>query len=115
MSKFYGKIGFANTAEDPDEPGIYVGVVERTYYGDLIRTVKSADSADKVNENITIRNDLSVLADPFAMNHFSDIIYVEFMGVKWKVTGVEIKFPRLILTTGSVYNGGQTERASVSS
>lgn len=109
MSKFYGKIGFANTGEDPDEPGVWNGVTERNYYGDLIRTTKNTQGSDKVNENIVIHNELSVLVDPYAMNHFSDIVYVEFMGVKWKVMGVEIKFPRLILTTGSVYNGGQTQ------
>lgn len=105
MSKFYGKIGFKDTEELEGEPGIYTGQVERNYYGDLIRTVKNSRSGDKINDDIEIRNELSILADPYLMNHFSDIQYVEFMGVKWKVTGVEIKFPRLILTTGSVYNG----------
>lgn len=106
MSKFYGKIGFSSTSEDfPDEPGVWSGVVERNYYGDLMRTAKQATGNDKVNTDIEIRNELSIVADPFLMNHFSDILYVEFMGTKWKVSGVEIKFPRLILTTGSVYNG----------
>lgn len=108
MSKFYGKIGFANTEEDQNEPGIWSGIVERNYYGDLIRTTKNDQGNDKINDDIAIHNELSVLVDPYAMNHFSDIKYVEFMGTKWKVTGVEIKFPRLILTTGSVYNGGST-------
>lgn len=106
MSKFYGKIGFATTAEDlPDEPGIWSGVTERSYYGDIMRTVKSPIGTDKINDDIEIRNELSIVTDPFLMNHFSDIRYVEFMRTKWKVTGVEIKFPRLILTTGGVYNG----------
>lgn len=105
MAKFYGKIGFASTEEQSDEPGIWSGIVERNYYGDVMRTTKRNEGSDKINDDITIQNELSVLADPFAMNHFSDIRYVEFMGTKWYVSGVEIKFPRLILTTGSVYNG----------
>lgn len=105
MAKFYGKIGFAATQEDlPDEPGIWTGKVERVYYGDVMRTTKNAVGTDKVNTDIEIRNELSIVADPFLMNNFSDILYVEFMGVKWKVSGVEIKFPRLILTTGGKYN-----------
>ena len=106
MNKFYGKIGFNVTEEKPDDPGVYVSTpVVRNCYGELMRTTKNAVGSDKVNQDIEIRNELSIVADPFAMNHFSDILYIEYMGVKWKVTGVEIKFPRLILTTGSVYNG----------
>lgn len=105
MSKFYGKIGFGNSAEDPEEPGVWAGITERNYYGELIRTTKNTQGTDKVNDDISIHNELSVLADPFAINNFRDIRYVEFMGTKWKVTGVEIKFPRLILTTGGMYRG----------
>ena len=104
MSKFYGKIGFAVTEEV--EPGVWnEKIVERNYYGEAIRTTKRFDSSDKANDDITIANELSVLVDPFAFNNFSTIRYVEFMGTKWKVQAAEIKFPRLILTTGSVYNG----------
>lgn len=106
MSKFYGKIGYNVSAEREGEPGVYdPGPVERTCYGELLRTEKTAVGSDKVNQDIDLRNELSIIANPFAINHFSDILYVEYMGVKWKVTGVEVKFPRLILTTGSVYNG----------
>lgn len=105
MSKFYGKIGFSHTGEDENEPGVYSGSVERFYYGELIRTTKNTQGGDKINNDITINNELSILADPYAINHFSDILYIEFMGSKWKVTGVEIKFPRLILSTGGLYNG----------
>ena len=30
--------------------------------------------------------------------------YVEFMGAKWKISSVEVQYPRLILTVGGVYN-----------
>jgi hypothetical protein len=30
--------------------------------------------------------------------------YIEFMGARWKITSVEVKHPRLILTIGGVYN-----------
>lgn len=104
MGKFYGKIGFSVTEET--QPGIWKErIVERSYYGDTVRSTKQISGPGKINDDITIKEDLSVLADPFAMNHYSSIKYVEYMQTKWKVTAVEVKFPRLILTTGSVYNG----------
>ena len=39
--------------------------------------------------------------------HCSSMVYVELMGEKWKVTDVEIQYPRLILSIGGVYNGEQ--------
>lgn len=103
MGKFYGKVGFAVTTET--EPGVWTaGITERNYYGDTMRTRKQVQSSDKINDDITITNELSIVADPFAMNNFSTIKYVEYMKTKWKVIGVEVQFPRLILTTGSVYN-----------
>jgi hypothetical protein len=35
------------------------------------------------------------------------MLYVEFMGAKWKISNVEVQYPRLILTIGEVYNGEQ--------
>lgn len=106
MSKFYGKIGFAVSGEDQNEPGVYsANITERSYYGETIRTTKQVQTGDKINDDITINNELSIVADPFALNNFSTIQYVEYMGTKWKVKAVEVKFPRLILTTGGVYNG----------
>jgi hypothetical protein len=32
------------------------------------------------------------------------MLYVEFMGTKWKITNVEVQYPRLILSVGGVYN-----------
>jgi hypothetical protein len=33
---------------------------------------------------------------------------VEYMGTKWKVSNVEVKYPRLILSLGGVYNENKT-------
>ena len=104
MSKFYGKIGFVSTEETA--PGIWTErIKERNYYGETLRTTKQASTDNKRNEDITIFNELSILADPYAMNNFSRMRYIEFMGTLWEVNGVEVKFPRLIITTGGIYNG----------
>lgn len=106
MAKFCGSIGFATSKEGA--PGVWVDlIVDRHYYGDLIRNVRKVQSSGNVNDNITISNELSIVADPFANANLQDIRYVEFMGKKWKVVNVEISYPRLILTLGDVYNGKQ--------
>lgn len=104
MAKFYGKIGYANTVET--KPGVYEEqIVERSYYGDLIRNTRRLQSADKVNDDINISNEISIVADPYATNNFHTMRYAVFMGTKWKISNVEVSYPRLILTLGGVYNG----------
>lgn len=107
MAKFYGSIGYAVTEETT--PGVWEEkITERMYYGDLIRNTKKLQSTDGVNDNINIANEISILADPFAYDNFYSMKYVSFMGAKWKITSVEVQYPRLILTIGGVYNGEQT-------
>lgn len=103
MAKFYGEIGFAADAEF--ENGVYVEKYnERFYYGDLMRDLRNLQSANKYNDDITISNQISIVADPFAVENFHSIRYVKYMGAAWKVTAVEVQYPRLILTVGGVYN-----------
>ena len=104
MAKFYGVIGYATTEET--RPGVWTEViVERNYFGDLTRNTGSLQTSTNVNDDINIANEISIVADPFANQNFHSMRYVEFMGAKWKITKVEPKYPRLILTVGGVYNG----------
>lgn len=104
MAKFYGIIGYEITEET--EPGIYEEkIVENAYIGDAIKNSRRLQDAGKVNDDITVSNRISIIADPFANNNFHSMRYVEIMGAKWKVTEVEVEYPRLILTVGGLYNG----------
>ena len=104
MAKWFGAIGFAETVETV--PGVSVEkIVERNYYGDLIRNKRLLQNAGQVNDNINVANEISIVADPFANNNFHSIRYAEFMGAKWKISNVEVQYPRLILTIGGLYNG----------
>ena len=112
MAKWYGRVGYdVKTVET--EPGIWEPeIVERPYYGDLLKNVsKWAANTNSVNDNLTVANQISIVADPYAYQHFSSIKYVEFMGVMWDVTSVEPQYPRLILTVGGVYDGPQAGTA----
>ena len=104
MAKYYGAIGYAETVETA--PGVYEEqITERNYYGELVRNTRRLQTSDQVNDNINIANEISIIADPFATQNFHAMRYVEFMGAKWKITNVEVRYPRLILTIGGVYNG----------
>ena len=103
MAKFCGVIGYAITRET--EPGIYVEeIVENEYYGDVIKNTRRLREASKVNDDINISNQISIVADPFANNNFHAMRYIMFMGAKWKITEVEVQYPRLILSIGGLYN-----------
>lgn len=104
MAKFYGMIGFSEQVEET--PGVWVDkIAVHPYYGDLIRNTRKLQSSDRLNDNIDIANDISIIADPYAVENFHKMRYVEFMGGKWKITSVEVQYPRLILTVGGVWNG----------
>lgn len=109
MAKFFGPIGFAIPTET--RPGVWKDrIEERNYRGDVL-SVNSrwAASPDGTNDDLTLNNKISVIADPFAQNHFHTAKYIGLAGTYWKVTGVEPQYPRLILTIGGVYNGPKAE------
>ena len=106
MAKFYGAIGYADSVETA--PSVYEEqITERMYSGDLTRNTRRLQSSDNLNDNINVANEISIVADPYANQNFHKMRYVEFMGSKWKISNVEVQFPRLILTTGGVYNAKQ--------
>ena len=107
MSKFYGKVGYVETEDDGY--GVYKEVAtERHYYGDVTRNTSRWQNGVGLNDDMLISNVVSIVADPYAYEHFSHIRYVEWHGTLWKVSSIEEQRPRLILTLGGVYNGEET-------
>lgn len=103
MAKWFGKIGFAETKET--KPGVWEEIITvREYYGDVTRNTRRFQSSENLNDNIVVSNDISIVADPYAIKNFHSIRYIEFMGTKWKIDNVEVSYPRLILTLGEIYN-----------
>ena len=104
MAKFYGVIGF----EEPQEtrPGVYEPqVTERAYGGDVFRSSKRNENGEKINDDVTISNQFSIVADKYAYNHIYSMKYITYMNVKWKISDVEIQHPRMTINIGGVYNG----------
>lgn len=106
MAKFYGNIGYAETIET--KPGVWKETItEKAYYGELVRNTRSFQSADKLNDDIRVANEISIVADPYANKNFYSMKYVKFNGAKWKIEKIEVQYPRLILTLGGLYNDGE--------
>lgn len=106
MAKFYGPIGYAITEET--SPGVWTDshIVERLYKGEILQNYRKTSQGESINDDIDINARVSIISDPFAMNHFHTIKYVKWMGAYWKVTTIDAtNRPRLILTIGGVYNG----------
>lgn len=106
MAKWYGKIGYADNVEV--EPGLREDlIVEKSYFGDLTRNTRKLQTSGDINDNLNIANELSIVADPYAVQNFYKMRYVEFNRAKWKITDVEVQYPRLILSIGGLWNGNE--------
>ena len=104
MAKWYGEIGFAKTVET--KPGVWVEqITKRNYYGDVTRDSRRLQTADKLNDNVNISNQISIISDPYANENFHSMRYAFYMGTRWKITDIEVQYPRLNLTLGGVWNG----------
>ena len=110
MNKWYGVIGYAENVEV--EVGVWEdSIIERSYFGDIVRNTRKLQNSGGSNDDINVANTISIVADPYANQNFHAMRYVEFMGARWKVTDVEVQYPRLLLTIGGVYNGEQSDIA----
>ena len=104
MAKYHGKLGFARTTQP--EPGLFKEpIVEREYYGDVIQLSRRLQTAEKVIDDISLNQEISIVADAFAYENFQDLRYVTYLGKKWKASVVGIQHPRMTISFGGLYNG----------
>lgn len=104
MAKFYGEIGYVRT--EKTAPGKWTKVAaERVYSGEFNRISKRWQRGTKVNDDLSIQAEVSIVADPFLYDHLHEIRYVRINGVPWGVASIEPQHPRLVLALGGVYNG----------
>lgn len=104
MAKFYGPIGYGESVET--KPGVWVDrIVEYSYFGDVIRNSRKLDTGEKINNDISVGNSISIVADAYANEHFFAMRYIKWAGTLWSVDNVQVESPRLILRLGGKYNG----------
>lgn len=107
--KYYGKIGF--WVDDVEiRPSVFRSqIVEKSYAGDVLDNRQRWNQSGYQNDNLTVNNKISIIADMYLNQHISSIKYVTFMDAKWKVSSIDIKYPRVILELGEVYDGINAE------
>jgi hypothetical protein len=104
MAKFYGLIGYGFSEETV--PGVWADVItEHMYVGDVIRNSRKLQENENLNNDISVGNSISIVADAYANEHFFAIRYLRWAGTNWIVSNVDVQSPRLILRLGGVYNG----------
>lgn len=104
MAKFYGNVWFMTTVESA--PSYWEEkLVPMPYMGDILKNaVGWKAGVDKINDDLTINNTISIVADDFAMENLGAIKCVDWLGNKWKISDIEVDFPRLKLSIGGLYN-----------
>lgn len=114
MTKFYGTVGYGQSTEV--KMGVWQDLItERKYFGDVVRNSRRLVSNAELNDDISVGNSISILADPYALEHFFAMRFVEWAGTLWKVIDVEEQRPRLILRLGGVYNGPRANPSGTAS
>lgn len=106
MSKYYGLIGYVDTQET--SPGVWneIELDPREYYGEVLsNNRRHQPNSDSTNDDISVSNRISILADPYAYNNFHKMRWIEWMDSKWIISSVEVEYPRLIISLGGLYNG----------
>lgn len=104
MAKFAGTIGFITQVEN--KSGLYENeTVERSYTGEILQDVRRWNNAENTNDDLTLGNRFSIVADGYILDNMYAMRYMIWRGVRWSITKVELQAPRLILTVGGVYNG----------
>lgn len=105
MNKFWGTLGFVREVES--SPDVFTEEsIERGYSCEVLKRDKRWQaSGNVIEDNLTVENRISILADPFALDAMDQIRYLVRGNSKWKVTSVEEAYPRLILTLGGIYHG----------
>lgn len=112
MAKYYGNIGFA--IQEETRPGVWEDVIEkRPYKGDILHIGRNWGTSDNINDNPVLTNRFSVISDTYLYAHIPAMRYLEYLGSKFKITSVEIRRPRVVISVGGVYvSGDEASEAS---
>lgn len=103
--RFCGTVGYADIDVET-APGVWEAqMIAREYRGDVIRSARRLESTTLLNDNVTLENSFTIVADAFAYENFSKLRYVSWNGENWTITNVEVRRPRLVLTIGDIWNG----------
>ena len=103
MPKCSGVIGYALAGET--QPGVWTeGITEKKYIGEIIKDNRRIVDQGEINGSINVSNNISIISNRFMLANMEYMRYLTFNKSKWKISSVEIKPPRIIITLGGLYN-----------
>ena len=103
MPKCSGVIGYALAGET--QPGVWTeGITEKKYIGEIVKDNRRIVDQSEINGSINISNNISIISNRFMLDNMAYMRYLTFNNSKWKISSVEIKPPRIIITLGGLYN-----------
>ena len=103
MPKCSGVIGYALAGET--QPGVWTeGITEKKYIGEIVKDNRRIVDQGEINGSINISNNISIISNRFMLDNMAYMRYLTFNNSKWKISSVEIKPPRIIITLGGLYN-----------
>lgn len=104
MAKYSGLVGYGIQTETT--PGVWKTVdTPRMMKGDFYMESSRHQNGDKVNDDISLNHRISLMGDEWVMKHYPLMRWIEIDGIKWEITSVELKRPRVIVNVGGLYNG----------
>lgn len=102
--RFAGKIGFGTSVEV--SPGVWDDdIIERDYLGDVLQSTERLESGNSINPKFHTTTSVSVLSDGVLKERYSDVRYIIYLGVRWKVSSIIHKWPRIEMFIGEEYHG----------
>lgn len=108
MAKFSGMLGVVCGYENVNS--VAVPKIEKyKVCGDMYQMSIKHDSGDRINDNLNISNRFSFIAPKRLVTLLSTnsqaitAMYVEYRGLKLKVTDMTFAEPRINLSTGGIY------------
>lgn len=105
MTRFSGMIGFI--VQEETAPGVWRDVIEeKRCNGEVLQNNNRWQSSENLNDNLIVDNKFSIVLSSYIQENLGFIKYLKWLGKNWKVTKIETKRPRLILTIGGLYNNG---------
>lgn len=103
MGRFSGKIGFVKSVET--EPDVWqMKCTERTYFGDVLARKVRFENGDSVLNDLALRNDISIIANQFAVENLGYMRYIIIADIKWSIISATLEYPRIVLSIGGMYH-----------
>ena len=72
----------------------------KNYRGDVVLDQRRWRTEEKVNDDLSLDNSISILADGYAYENIGNMKYIIWNKVPWKIQSFNINRPRIVIQIG---------------